>query len=276
MTILIIKIAAAGLIVLVFSIVAERVGPRLAGILMGAPFGALISYYFVGHEAGPAFVAAGVPHAVAGLVGTLAFAYVYYWVTAWAGAWPPLMNAATGTLAGVAVFLAWAAPLHAVELTIPRALAILVPFMVLFTFLFRRAGDIRVRTPARLTLKLMCIRAGGAAVLVAAVSTIAVILGPAWGGLLMGFPMTMLPTMLIIHLTYTKEHVHAFLGAFPVGLGSLVVYAVIVSDAFPRFGVDLGTAVSLAGAYAYLAVLPLAFRLVRKLRPVSSGPGPGS
>jgi len=265
-TFLIIKIVAAAIIVLGFSILAERVGPRLAGVLMGAPFGALISYYFIGHEAGPAFVAAGVPHAVAGLVGTLSFTYAYYRVSIRLAAAPALWNAGASTLAGLIAFFIWTAAIHDISLSIPTALMVLIPFMVLFTYLFRQAGNVRVRTPAKLTPKLLAIRAGGAALLVSAVSSAAVLLGPAWGGLLMGFPMTLLPTMLIIHLSYTKEHVHSFLGAFPIGLGSLVAYILVVSESFPRFGVDLGTLIALGAAYVYLAILPLAFRWTRKLR----------
>ena len=78
MSILLIKVAAATAIVLGLSVLAERLGPRLAGVLMGAPLGALISYYFIGREAGPEFVAAGTPYAAAGMTGTLMFTYAYY------------------------------------------------------------------------------------------------------------------------------------------------------------------------------------------------------
>jgi len=266
MTFIAIKIVAAAVIVLVFSVLAERVGPRLAGILMGAPLGALISYYFVGREAGTDYVVASVPHAIAGLVGTLAFTYAYFRATARFSNLSPFWNAGAGTAAGLAVYLAWSLAIQDINFTIPLALGLFLPFMAIFTLLFRRVADIKVRDPARLTPSLMAVRAGGAALLVSFISTIAVFLGPAWSGLLMGFPMTLLPTMLIVHLTYSKEHVHAFLGAFPVGIGSMVVYVVAVSETFPRFGVDLGTVSALAAAWTYLSVLTLAFRWARRFK----------
>lgn len=267
MTFLAVKIVAAGLIVLGFSVLAERVGPRLAGILMGAPLGALISYVFIGIDAGPAYVAAGCPHAIAGMAGTLMFTYAYYRVSAALPTLAPLANAGLATSAGVALFLGWSLVIRGIHFTIPTALAVVVPVVVVGTVLFRRLQDLRILKPARLTFGLMGMRAGGAALLVSVVSSLAVVLGPAWGGLLMAFPMTLLPTMLIVHLTYSAAHVHAMLGAFPVGLGSVIVYIAAVSETFPRFGVGWGTAVALVAAWGYLGLLPLAFRLARRRRP---------
>ena len=78
--------------------------------------------------------------------------------------------------------------------------------------------------------------------------------------------MTLLPTMLIIHLTYSAAHVHAMLGAFPVGLGCVIVYIFAVSETFPRYGVTWGSLSALAAALAYLIALALVFRIVRQLK----------
>ena len=265
-SILFIKVVAATAIVLGFSVLAERLGPRLAGILMGAPLGALISYYFIGQEAGPEFVAAGTPYAAAGMTGTLMFTYAYYRTSVWCTKWPPLWNAVAATTVGVGTYLAFSATIQDIPFTIPTALAVIVPAIFIGSFLFRKLGDVKVRNPARLSFKLLVIRASGAAFLVSIVSSLAVVLGPTLGGLLMAFPMTLLPTMLIVHLTYSAAHVHAMLSAFPVGLGSVIVYIVAVSETFPRYGVTWGSLSALAAAWAYLMVLPLGFKMVRRLK----------
>ena len=82
----------------------------------------------------------------------------------------------------------------------------------------------------------------------------------------MAFPMTLLPTMVIIHLSYSKEHVYALLSAFPVGLGSVIFYIVAVGETFTRFGVTVGTISALAVAWAYLMLLPIGFKIVRHLK----------
>ena len=265
-SILLIKVVATTAIVLGFSVLAERLSPRLAGILMGAPLGALISYYFIGQEAGPEFVAAGAPYAAAGMTGTLLFTLAYYRTSVWCMKWPPLWNAVAATAVGVGIYFAFTAIIQNIPLTIPTSLAVIVPAIFLGSFLFQKLGDVKVLNPVRLTLKLLVIRASGAAFLVSGVSSLAVVLGPTLGGLLMAFPMTLLPTMLIVHLTYSAAHVHAMLSAFPVGLGSVIVYIVAVSETFPRYGVTWGSLSALAAAWAYLMILPLGFKIVRRLR----------
>ena len=266
MSILFIKVFAVTAIVLGLSVLAERLGPRLAGILMGAPLGALISYYFIGQEAGPEFVAAGTPYAAAGMTGTLMFTYAYYRISAWCAKWTPLWNAVAATAAGVGAYLASSAIIQYIPFTISTALAVIVPAIFIGSFLFRKLGDVKVRNPVRLSFKLLIIRASGAAFLVSVVSSLAVFLGPTLGGLLMAFPMTLLPTMLIVHLTYSAAHVHAMLSAFPVGLGSVIVYIVAASETFPRYGVTWGSLSALAAAWTYLMVLPLGFKIVRRFR----------
>ena len=266
MIILFIKIIATTVFVLGFSILAERCSPRLAGILMGAPLGALVSYFFIGQEAGPEYVVAGTPFAAAGMTGTLMFTYAYYRTSVWCSDWPPHWNAFSATLIGVAVYLIFIATIKGFAFNIVFALTLVIPAMFLGTFMFRKLGDLAVTAPPQLTLRLLFMRASGAALLVSLISSLATSLGPVWGGLLMAFPMTLLPTMVIIHLSYSKEHVYALLSAFPVGLGSVIVYIVAVGETFPRFGVAGGTISALAAAWVYLMLLPIGFKIVRYIK----------
>ena len=273
MTFLAIKIAFTTIIVLGLSVLAERCGPRLAGILMGAPLGALVSYFFIGQEAGPEYVAAGTPFAAAGMTGTLIFTYVYYRASVWLTSWPPLWNALAATFTGMLAYLIFTAMIKNYPLTIISALFIVTPAIFIGAFLFRKFVDVKIIDPPQLTFKLLLIRASGAAFFVSVISSLAVELGPTWGGLLIAFPMTLLPTMLIIHLSYSKEHVQAMLSAFPIGLGSVIVYIVVIGETFPRYGITMGTICALVAAWAYLILLPFGCKLARhfkKLRICSS------
>ncbi len=233
---------------------------------MGAPLGALISYFFIGQEAGPEYVVAGTPFAAAAMTGTLMFAYAYYRTSVWCSEWPPHWNAFSATLIGVTIYLLFIATIKGFAFNIVFALTLVIPAMLLGAFMFRKICDLAITAPPQLTLRLLLMRASGAALLVSLISSLAVSLGPVWGGLLMAFPMTLLPTMIIIHLSYSKEHVHALLSAFPVGLGSVIVYIVAVSETFPRFGVTGGTISALAAAWAYLILLPIGFKIVRHIK----------
>lgn len=255
-----IKAAFAGGVVLGISLIAERVSPRVAGIISGAPLGALISYLFLGAEKGVGFVTASIPHAIAGMSGVLIFVSLYHAASSRVSAYAPLI----GTAAGLVGFIIVALVLRAIDFSIIGALAVAVGAASTAGYLLRRVVDIRVVTPVRMTLGLLSLRAGFAAALVVSAVGLAKALGSIWAGILMGFPMTLLPTMLIVHLTYSKEHVYAMLRGFPLGIGSVICYLLTVPTTFPAFGVVLGTLASLAVALTYLALLSAVFRWMRR------------
>jgi uncharacterized membrane protein (GlpM family) len=260
LVILIIKAAFAGAIVLGISMIAERVSPRAAGIISGAPLGALISYYFLGIEQGIEFVIESIPHAVAGMSGVLVFISLYHAVSSRIERYNLLLS----TLAGVLGFFCFALILQNITFSIVEGLVVAVTAALLAGFLLRRAVDIRVVAPVRMTMQLLSLRAGFAAALVVSVVGLAKILGPVWAGILMGFPMTLLPTLLIVHVTYSKEHVYAMLRGFPLGIGSVLCYLLTVPISFPALGVNFGTMASLAVALGYLAVLSMLFKWRRR------------
>jgi len=258
--ILALKALTAGTAVLTISLIAERVSPRVAGIIAGAPLGALMSFYMLGLEQGVGFVTDSVAHAVAGMSGVLAFTVGYRAVTLRAGRY----NIAKSVIGGLLAFLATATALETVDFVILTALPLTIAVCIVAGYHFRRDADIRVANPARLTLSLMALRAGLAAVTVVTMVSIAAFVGTRWTGVLMGFPFTLLPTMLIIHLTYSREHVLALLNGFPLGLGSVLTYLVTVPWTFPALGVHLGTLTSLAAAMVYLVLLSLVIRWLRR------------
>ena len=257
-----IKAAAAGAIVLGLSVLAERVSPRIAGILSGAPLGALISFYILGVENGTGFVIASVPHAIAGMSGVLAFVAAYHW----ASLRVTRFNVALSALAGLFGYLVVALVFERITFTAVTALPVTVLIAALTGYLFRRTEDIRVAHPARLSLGLLALRAGSAASLVVAVVSLSKVLGPRWAGVLIGFPMTLLPTMAIVHMTYSREHVHALVLGFPLGVGSVLTYLLTVPWSFGTLGVHLGTLVALLAAWGYLIGLSLLFGLLRRWR----------
>ena len=64
--------------VLSLSAVAERVSPRVAGLLSGYPLGAAIALFFMGLEIGPDFAAQSAVYTLVGLVASQVFVYGYY------------------------------------------------------------------------------------------------------------------------------------------------------------------------------------------------------
>ena len=239
----------SAILVLIVAAVAERVSPRMAGIFSGLPLSALIIYFFVGLEMGVEFAVASVPHGIAAFAATLAYVLTYYV----ASQRLKKFSAIGSTLLGVVVFFAVAFPIAAIPFTLPSATVMTVCVLTFMVWLFRRITFVTVDKPVRYTLRLLLARGGIAATLIVIMITTAETLPPKWTGILAGFPTTLIPTFLILHLTYGPEQTHAMMRSFPIGMGSILLFILSVTVTFPQWGVYGGTAVSLAVSLAYIS-----------------------
>lgn len=240
-------------IVLGLSAIAERVSVRIAGILAGAPQNVVLVYFFVGHDMGIDHVTQSAPHGIASFSATIAFAIAYYLGSSRFVRW----SAAAGALTGLATFIMAALVLSMIPFTLGSATVLTLCTIGLAVWLSRAIELKPVEKPVRYTPRLLIVRAGVAAILIVGIISLAEMLGPRWTGLLTGFPTIVLPTLLIIHLTYGAAQTHAIIRNFPVGLGSIILYIVSVPITFPLWGVYGGTAASLALSFLYLAVVAL-------------------
>ena len=62
----------------------------------------------------------------------------------------------------------------------------------------------------------------------------------------------MFPFLVILHLTHGPTPVATAIKHYPAGLGSLLLYALVVSFAYPSLGIALGTALGFAAATCWL------------------------
>ena len=252
---ILIKVLVTILVVTFLSLIAERAGPRLAGILAGYPAGSAISLFFIGVEVGPQFAGQSAMYNVAGLVALQVFLLVYYQVSAriptqrrWAGI-------LAGTATAVAGFLAAASLLKLVNLS-PWAGAGLTALSIpSFHYLFRRIDNSAIQRRVKLGPRVMLFRASISAGVVVVITGVAGLVGPQWAGLFSAFPVTVFPLILILHHTYGVEQAHTIIKNVPLGLWSLVLYSITVSFAYPRMGLGWGTLVSFGVATLYLLAL---------------------
>ncbi len=246
-------------IVIGLSLVAERVRPRVAGILAGFPLGLALSLFFYGHEQGADFVGRAAPFALLGLVCIQCFIGGYY-----LGSLRPADAAApqarlrgllTASLAALAAFFAGSALLRPLELPVPAALAVAIASVLGFHWLFRHIPDAAsIDRRVRFGPGVLLFRAALAAAVIVLVTSVAHLIGSSWAGLFAAFPYTLYPLLLIVHYSYGPRHVHSIVRVYPQGLSACLVYVPAVALCYPRFGVYWGTALSLAAAALWLAL----------------------
>ncbi len=232
------------------SLVAERVSPRVAGILAGYPLGAAISLFFIGIENGREFAAQGAVYTLGGLSASLVFVYFYYRVSSKVRRWELLAS----TLAGIAGFLVAAKVLIQIDLGLVKACLVTIGCIFLFYYLFRKIPNVMVKEKVNFTLAVLAFRAIMAALIILIVTGSAKWVGPNWAGVLSAFPVTLFPLLVLIHIAYGREQVHTIIKNFPLGLGALIVYVTTVRFTYPEIGVGLGTAWSFVAATLYLII----------------------
>ncbi len=251
-----IKILVTILVVTLLSIVAERAGPRVAGILAGYPAGSAISLFFIGLEISPVFAGQSALFNVAGLTAMLFFLWVYYLVSErFAARDHPGQSLVVTSAVAIVTFLGAAAVLQALHL--PPWLGVLVTFIAIPTFhlLFRRISNTKITQRVHLGPRVLLFRASISALVIVLVTGVAHLVSADWAGLFSAFPATVFPLVLIVHHTYGSRQAHTVIKNVPLGLWSLVFYSLTVSYAYPRFGIYLGTLLSFGIATLYLLAL---------------------
>lgn len=245
------KAATSISIVVALSLIAERAGPRVAGLLTGLPLGAGMVIIFTGAEQGAAFAAASAHHMVPGFVTTLVFVYIYAAAAAKQG-----IGGVKGVLlpsvlanAGYAA-AAWLVSFTSIPLTysVPMIAACLVIASRLMAYLPNTPIMARVSFGWRV----MAFRAGMATAAIMLITGIAGRVGEQWTGILTAFPITLFPLILVIHITYTGSEIAAVLKHVPMGLGGVVSFCVTAAFSLPAMGMFWGTLVAYVAAAAYL------------------------
>ena len=239
-------------VVIALTLIAEYGNVRLAGILSAYPLGTAIVLFFFGYEISPAFAADSAVFTLPGFIGLLIFLTAYWRVSLRFG--DGLSGIALCATAGCAAFIGASAVLQTVPFTLIGAAGAASAAMIGFGRLFRRIPNEELGGKIPFSFGVMVFRAGMAAAVVILITALAHVSGPEWSGLLSGFPITLFPFMLVLHLGYGAGPVRTVIKNFPLGLGAVISYAVGVAVLYPEFGIGWGTLGAFAISTLYLII----------------------
>ncbi len=250
-TVLIMKILVSTLIVVSLSIIAEKVSPMISGILSGYPLGTAMALFFYGLEISPEFASQSAIYTLVGLIASQTFVYVYYWVSLRVTRFSPLIS----SFASIAAFLGVSFIFSQCDLSKYTILFLTLVSVALFIFFFRELPDVKIETAVKIGFYSIFMRALMATGIIVVITSLPEILGERWAGFFSGFPITLFPLILIIHIRYQTAHVHTIIKNFPQGIGALILYSVSVYILYPLLDIYMGTLVSFVGATGYLLVV---------------------
>lgn len=247
-SVFIIKLLVSVFVVIVLSIIAERVNPKIAGILAGCPTGTAIALFFFGLEISPKFASDSALYNMIGFVGTLSFIYIYYKSSILFKKYTIILS----SLVSIISYFLIAYLLHFIKTNI--VISILVPIISILIFLdlFKEIEDTQIKHKIKLGYKVLFMRALVAASVLILITELAKMVGPVWAGLFSTFPTTIFPLLLIVSITYGVEASHTIIKNVPIGLVSVVFYSLTVSFTYTTFGIYIGTLIAFVIAILYL------------------------
>ncbi|MFH1721952.1 MAG: hypothetical protein ABH950_05040 [Candidatus Altiarchaeota archaeon] len=229
--------------------IAERISTKLAGVLVGIPLGSAVTLFFFGLENGPEFAATAAVWNLSGIACVCVFLWAYNMGLKQGGR----RELPQCVFFGLVAFLFSAFILSKLPLGNHLGGTIILSASILtVTYIFRKIRTEDIHHPKRLTAHLIEARALFAALVVVAVTESAEFIGPQWSGLFSSFPVTLMPLIVIIHYSYSKEHVEAIIKNEPLSMFSILFYSLSVSYTYPVVGVYWGTLISYIIALVYV------------------------
>lgn len=234
------------------TLVAERISTRFAGVLLGFPLGAGLTFFFTGIEQGPLFAAESAPWSIQGLSATLIFC-LFYKLSSKKAKQDVVLALVIPTFCGLSGFFGVGYFLQNViqEQLWLRTITVIVVFVGIAVF-FRLTPSSAIRHKVPITKCILLSRALFAAVVIVTITAIAKAVGPGWSGIFAAFPTTVLPTVWVLHYHYGAQTISALFREIPLGMLAIVIFSCSVYYTFPQFGVYGGILISYAVALLYL------------------------
>jgi hypothetical protein len=248
--------------VIVITLIAERVSSRFAGVLLGFPLGVGISLFFIGYEQGAAFAAQSSLWTSQGLLPSLGWCLSYQLCAHLLKDRPRSLTVGSSLSLSLCCYLPLA---YVVQQFTPNSLYIRLVLSLIGLFFFSLlfhciSSHPPAITPLRFSWKRLLTRALFTGIIIVAITSSAAHVGSEWSGIFSAFPATILPVALILHAHYGPEILSSLFRELPMGMLSIIVFSLTVAWSFPILGVFWGTTCSYLVAGCYLLLYELRLR----------------
>jgi hypothetical protein len=252
-----VSFVVAGSWITLATVISEKFGTKIGGLLANTPSNILVSLFFIGWTQGPQFAAETAKASPIGMAIDTLFLFVYLLAV---GRWG--VAALIPALASWAVFALLLGPMGGNGIAFTSAVYAAVALACFFYLEKKMRIQSVERGNAKHSAGEIVMRAVFSGTVVASAIIIAKVLGPVWGGVFSVFPATMISSMYLITKVQGQKFAQAFGKSMVLGSANIVVYAAAVAFTYPVYGIVAGTAISYAAAMLFvLAAYPFIKRM---------------
>ena len=250
MELLIIKSIAVVALVLSLSYIAEKVSPKVSGILSGLPVGSSITLLFFAIENGVDYVTKVALYNIHGLFAALAFSIGYYISTFYKGKFEIFMSLLISFIAYliIAFILAYVPP-HVVLTPL-----IVITLMLIASVYFAKKESFAIDKKVKTSISDIFFRSLLTISIFLVISSLPKYVPSNIAGIFSSFPTILLPLMLIIHFRHSRLQARTVIKNTPFGLSSVVIYSLVVYFAYAKIGIVFGTIVALIASVLYVVI----------------------
>jgi hypothetical protein len=237
-------------LVLTLSFVAEKLSPKISGILSGLPLGSSITLIFFAIENGVDYVTKVALYNIHGLFAALAFSIGYYISTFYKGKFEIFLSLLISFISYlvIAFILAYVPP-HVFFTPF-----IVIVLMLIATIYFAKKENFSIDKKIKTSVNDILFRSILTIFIFLVVSSLPKYVPSNIAGIFSSFPTVLLPLMLIIHFRHSNLQARTIIKNTPFGLSSVVIYSLIVYFSYSKIGILYGTILALFCSVLYVLI----------------------
>ncbi len=238
------------ILVLSLSFIAEKVSPKISGILSGLPVGSAITLLFFAIENGTDYVTKVALYNIHGLFASLAFSIGYYISTFYKGKFEIFLSLFISFVSYLIIaFILANIPPH----------VILTPFIVIILMIitsiyFAKKENFNIDKKVKISVGDIFFRSVLTISIFLLISSLPKYVSSNIAGIFSSFPTILLPLMLIIHFRHSRFQARTIIKNTPFGLSSVVIYSLIVYFFYAKIGIVFGTIFALFCSIIYVVI----------------------
>ena len=235
---------------LTLSFVAEKLSPKISGILSGLPLGSSITLIFFAIENGVDYVTKVALYNIHGLFAALAFSIGYYISTFYKGKFEIFLSLLISFISYlvIAFILAYVPP-HVFFTPF-----IVIVLMLIATIYFAKKENFSIDKKIKTSVNDILFRSILTIFIFLVVSSLPKYVPSNIAGIFSSFPTVLLPLMLIIHFRHSNLQARTIIKNTPFGLSSVVIYSLIVYFSYSKIGILYGTILALFCCVLYVLI----------------------
>ncbi|MGA1931106.1 hypothetical protein ACH5BF_00075 [Arcobacter sp. YIC-464] len=250
MELLIIKSISVVVLVLSLSLIAEKLSPKISGILSGLPVGSSITLLFFAIENGVDYVTNVALYNIHGLFAALAFCIGYYFSTFYKGK----LEITISILISFVSYLFIAYIISFIPPHIVLTPLIVIVLMLISSVYFAKKENHAIEKKGKISLSDLLFRSMLTIGIFLIVSSLPKYVDPNLAGIFSAFPTILLPLLLIIHFRHSNLQARTIIKNTPFGLSSVVIYSLVVFHTYELYGIFIGTLLALVCSVLYVLI----------------------